>query len=406
MNLGISQTDSKPWSDEELVQLWTYRQEETAIPYSTVAQRLGRTAAACETKYRRRSKWQSRLGLVEESDKLTLAKEDMNQALADKFLASADKQKVRTGIIVDKVVAAVKPFNSVTPSPVYYPRNRKSSGSPEDMGLMLSDLHIGQMHTLQETGGVSEYNIKVFKDRLSELKDRVTDIYELHSNLYPIETLNVFMLGDNVHGMANVGKWSAAHIEEDIITQMFTGAEEIADLLHYFASMFKNVKVFCVSGNHGRASHKGVEKEHVNWDYVMYKFLEAKLSQSPQVEFDIPQCWFIEAMIRNHRFYVVHGDDVKGGNFPVKSLDTATTKVMTIRRTIPDYALAGHFHQSAELTTNYGELFLNGSFVGPDVYSLKAIQAGGKPTQKVFGIHDKRGVTWRYTLDLDTRKNR
>ncbi|MFW6129642.1 MAG: hypothetical protein ACOC56_00570, partial [Atribacterota bacterium] len=73
-------------------------------------------------------------------------------------------------------------------------------------------------------------------------------------------------------------------------------------------------------------------------------------------------------------------------------------------KTIPDYTLAAHFHSAADLTTNHGRVLVNGSFIGPDVYSLKNLQAGALAEQKIFGIHDKRGITWSYNLGLDIDK--
>jgi hypothetical protein len=104
--------------------------------------------------------------------------------------------------------------------------------------------------------------------------------------------------------------------------------------------------------------------------------------------------------IRNHKFLMVHGEDVKGKDMPVKSLMNTESRLAGILRTMPDYTLAGHFHNCAELSTNHGRVLLNGSFVGGDVYSLKNLQLGGKPEQKLFGIHDKRGITFTYNIDL------
>jgi hypothetical protein len=105
------------------------------------------------------------------------------------------------------------------------------------------------------------------------------------------------------------------------------------------------------------------------------------------------------ATIRKHKFLVLHGDDIKGGN--LKSVEEHEKKFMTMIKTIPDYTIVGHFHNAGEWSTNNGKVLINGSFVGPDMFSLKSLTRSGKPEQKIFGIHDKRGITWRYDIDLD-----
>ena len=40
-------------------------------------------------------------------------------------------------------------------------------------------------------------------------------------------------------------------------------------------------------------------------------------------------------------------------------------------------------------------------FMPGDMYSLKQLQKGSKPVQKIFGINDTRGITWSYDIALD-----
>ena len=51
-----------------------------------------------------------------------------------------------------------------------------------------------------------------------------------------------------------------------------------------------------------------------------------------------------------------------------------------------------------------GRALLNGSVVGADINSLKNICDGTGPEQKIFGIHEERGITWTYNIDLSEDK--
>jgi len=147
----------------------------------------------------------------------------------------------------------------------------------------------------------------------------------------------------------------------------------------------------------GNCAAKGVEKEYVNWDYLTYKFIEARFKDNPKVHFVVPKTWWIFTEIRNHKFLIIHGDDIRGG---LKAVEESTEKIASIIKDIPDYTIAGHFHSASDYSTNFGRVLLNGSWMGGDIFSMKSLRKANRPEQKIFGIHDKRGITWSYNLDL------
>jgi predicted phosphodiesterase len=266
---------------------------------------------------------------------------------------------------------------------------------------MLSDCHVGLEYSLEETGGVSEYNVNIFEQRMKKLTVGLTDIVELHSQLYSLPTLHIFCLGDIVAGMNDAGAWSSTYINSTIWDQVIKGYEAISDAIYYWLGLFENIKFYGVIGNHARAASKGIEKEYVNWDYVCYNYLKLRFQNNDRVQFVIPKTWWIKEKIRNHKFLMVHGDDVRPSGSHLSSLNTLSEKMVGIIKEIPDYTLAGHFHNSGEWETNNGRVILNGAFTGGDMYSLKNLQLKSRPCQRVFGIHDKRGITWSYNLHLD-----
>lgn len=392
---------SRPWTDQELETL--YAMKEDGIPYKIIAVELKRTVNACEKKYRS-TVWEDKEFFDTRKRNM---KDSFKRAHLDKIVKAhnnkLEAEKFRTDIIADKIAMSIEALPKVKKSVYSGPRNKKHISSAEDVGLMFSDAHVGHHHTLEETGGLSEYNIDIFKERIEKLKESTAEIVELHSNLYKLPTLHLFSLGDIVAGMNNSGNWSPIYINMPIYDQMIAGFEAISDMIYYWLGLFENINFYGVVGNHGRSSFPGVEKEYVNWDFLCYNFLEARFKDNPRVKFICPKTWWIMTEIRNHKFLLIHGEDVKSGSLPIQNLMKYEEKMLGIIKEIPDYTLAGHFHSAAELSTNHGRLIINSSFVGPDVYSLKKLQKGGKPEQKIFGIHDKRGITWSYNIDLSKR---
>jgi len=391
----------RPWTTEDEEILFRMRSE--GIPYRIIGVHMERTARSCEKKYQN-TDWsflyQSMTPEdIEEEGEHRVAK----AKLREKIYAAQDMKlqayKLRAEIIADRIVASTESLPKV--SVTWKPSRKKQIRTDEYVGVVLSDLHIGAHHTLEETGGISEYNEQVLKKRIENMKMAVMEIVDIHSQVRNLPELHIFCLGDIVAGSNNAGAWSATYINQPIYDQMTRGWKAIADMIYYWLPRFKKITFYGVRGNHGRCAQQGVEKDYCNWDHMSYQFLEATFKDNTNLEFVIPKAWWINTEIMNHSFLLVHGDDVRAGTLPIRGLLNFEAKMAQIIGKYPDYTLAGHFHSAAELTTNSGRVIINGAFVGSDVYSLKSVHSASPPEQKVFGIHPEHGISWTYNINLD-----
>ncbi len=393
--------NNKPWSEQELKVLYTQRQ--MGVPYRVIGQQLNRSYASCETKYNKDTDW-SKYKFIDpnaesqKQSKIQTALKDIDLSITNKI----DKFKLFADVVGDKMYKAARQLPLASPPP-YTPSNKKQRTS-EHMGLLLSDLHIGHEHNLEETGGLSEYNIKIFDERMDNLQRAVTDIKELHSNLYKIPTLHLFLLGDIVDGANTAGSWSSVWIDTPIFDQVMYGYQKISNFIHYMLTLFENVEVYCIYGNHGRIAPSGAEKKYNNFDLFCYKFIEIEHKNQPRVKFHVTKSWWMMPKILNHNFLLMHGDDVKAKNPPISSMLDVERKMAGIVKEIPNYTLCGHFHNCAEITSHNGRILMNGSFVGADVYSLENKMPGTVAEQKTFGIHPKIGITWTYNVNLQYKR--
>jgi predicted phosphodiesterase len=310
---------------------------------------------------------------------------------------------MKNDIIADKIEKSIRKLPKINISQ-YRPKRKLNSKKSEDMAVVLSDLHIGHAHTMEETGGLSEYGIDVFKRRLKNLEAAVEGIYDLHTHLYNIPTLHVMCLGDIVDGMNQAGSWSPVYIDTPIFDQMFIGVHAIAELLVKWLTVFDNVVFYGVRGNHGRIAPSGAEKDYANWDNVAYETIKLMFKDNPRIKFVVPKTWWLMESIRGKNFLLVHGDQFKPKGSPAKGLEMFSMSQWGMTGRKPDVTICGHFHESAEMTNNFGKVVVNGSFVGGDVYSIKNLQKCGRPEQKIFGINDKHGVSFRYDIDLEAKR--
>jgi hypothetical protein len=392
---------NRPWTEDEAQQLYSMRRD--GLPFNAIGAVLKRTADSCSSKYNR-TQW----SVMPFYDKVaalkdrahTQVKESFREKLITAGETKAARYRLQSEVVADALVSAVKTLPPVKYK-VYKGPSQKTEKKheSEDVGLMLSDIHIGHSHTFEETGGLSEYNKDIFLKRSELLKKGIVDIVELHSHLYDLPNLHIFCLGDIVAGMNAVGQWSHTFIDTDIMQQWAMGTSAIADMIYYWLGMFDKIYFYGVRGNHGRVAPHGIEKDVANWDILSYLMLEQMFKDNARVVFNIPRTWWMRVDIKSHKFLLVHGDDVKGRT-AILGLSNFVNKWVSVADFVPNYTLAGHFHSAAELSTPQGRLFINGSFIGGDVYSLKTIHDAARPEQKIFGIHNRRGVTWVYNIDL------
>jgi hypothetical protein len=392
------------WTDELLKDLYQLRAVD-GRPYKAIAHALNLkhtvtlTDDACRKKFRAYD-W-TKHGPVD-------AAGEAHDVQVEKVLDSvADKQELtvaRTAVLTDLFEKAIEALPQVKKC-LWKPAKKLREDRSEDVGIILSDLHVGHSHSLEDTGGISEYNFDIFTKRFANLRKALDGILDLHSTLYKLPTLRIFSLGDIVAGMNDVGSWSPLFINTPIVDQAVQGFDAIASFVNYYLTRFEHIEFYGISGNHGRAASDGVQKEHDNWDFVCHKFLQTAFRNNPRVKFHIPKSWWYMDTIRGHNFLMVHGHNLRsGGGVPVKRLADFSDKMAIITKRFPDYTLAGHFHNTATLGTSCGKAIINGSFVGPDVFCLKDIHVGGKAEQKVFGIGDKHGITWSYDINLDKER--
>jgi hypothetical protein len=311
-------------------------------------------------------------------------------------------QRARWDMLVNMVKSAITVAPPVQPCLATLPEKLADRFDPEEMGLIISDVHVGESFTMADTHGLCEYNMDVFRQRAENLKERVDSIARRHQMLYNLETLNIFSLGDIVQGLGHVGKWGPAYTEQNVVNQVFEACNVFAEMLIHWLGVFNKIKFCGVFGNHGRGAPVGLEKEMVNWDYIFYKVLELTLQNyADKIKFDIPPSWWMMPNVQGSKFLMLHADNTKSVlGLPYYGLVRGERRQIGIVGEIFDFMLCGHFHTAAEIETNTGRIIVNGSWVGGDVHSLKHMQSSSRPSQKVFGIHPKRGITWQYQVDL------
>jgi hypothetical protein len=179
-----------------------------------------------------------------------------------------------------------------------------------------------------------------------------------------------------------------------------------------------------------------MEKKFVNWDYLIYKWLEASLSQQSNIKFYVPRANFHIAESMGKKILLVHGDQARSWNgipwYGLNRLESKYRSIIDRTKSIDklweemakaglnensdpkslikfafnyvrsfDYMAVGHYHSMGEVETNSGgRIILNSSFIGGDDYSIGDLVSASTPSQKFFGINRDR-KTWSYDIELE-----
>jgi len=280
----------------------------------------------------------------------------------------------------------------------YKPDIKKSDLKKETWLQMISDFHYGLRVKPVEIGGFFEYNSKVAKKELDYLLLKTCRILKYHPN-HP-DTLIITFLGDMIDN-AIMRDNQMAMIELQVTDQIMGVTELFTDYIIALSKYFKYIKCFGVYGNHGRITQsvKGAHPKD-NFDRIVYWGMQERLRGLDNISFEFTEAQHMLIGIEDWQFWLEHGDTVRSwAGIPFYGAKREKSNISDMLNKFSekaDYTLAGHFHTDAE----FENIFMNGSFVGGDIFSVGRLRRMNIPSQTILGINKKHGVVWKRKIQL------
>lgn len=310
------------------------------------------------------------------------------------------RERNKNDLIVDAIrqtVAALPPLAPLPDVP-------KAQEDDHVAMLDIGDVHVGDKVDPALTGGLSRYDFETFKARGLRLRKAFLRILDLHRRAYPVGELYINFLGDIVTGEA-IFAGQAFQIDLPLLLQVFEGGYWFASLLRDLAGAFEAVHVRCVAGNHGRGYGRGQNHPRTNWDIALYWLLKILLSDQPNVDFEVSETSFLVYGIPGHerfRHALIHGDQARSWlGIPFYGMERTGARMTSMLGMTLDYVHAGHHHNEADWPSNRVEFLMNGSWVGGSDLSVNRLMRTSRPAQNMYFCHPRRGITARYSLQLD-----
>ena len=319
-----------------------------------------------------------------------------NRELAEKrLLEKLKKEKARTLQIMEWLEEIITPINPDTIErfvlPEIKPRDRRSE---EVMVAVIGDVHVGRK--------TPSYDVDTFIKRLEIYKHSLLKILSLHRNLYPINRLEIMFVGDIIDN-TQIFPGQPWESDAETILQLEIAYKEFARMIMEIEPNFEEININCVPGNHGRISW--TESKHTNWDMVFYKMIEIALKQYDAIHFHYPdndQKNYLIREVMGHKFLITHGNDIKQYyNLPFYGMTRHAMRWQGAIDKDIEYVIFGHFHSiNMGWDINDIHIMVNGTFISDDQWAIEKLGLKSSTKQLLFGVSRKRGITWRYGLDL------
>ncbi len=279
--------------------------------------------------------------------------------------------------------------------------------TPQHAVACFSDYHYGSRIDPQVTGGIGGYNCDIARERLVRWRDLVLRFTQMSQVLMPVPELHILALGDDIEGNGHMFGSQALQMEKSIYFQFLGFVDDVTEVLVSLLQRYQRIHIYKVFGNHGRIAARAKDNyDPDNVELMAWQVIKERCERAApgRFTFDISESFFMLVDILGWSFYLRHGDGVS-----LHSTYTGITHNKLAMNSIVgealNYMVMAHHHTASEREEEIdGTAISNGCFVGPSLLALRMRQPrANRPSQELFFVHPKHGVTHRHRLYLADR---
>jgi hypothetical protein len=331
-------------------------------------------------------------------------KERVRQLEADLKFQKAevlDAEYVRS-VILGMSEAEVEP-------PEWLARPTQAFTGPGVPTLFASDWHWGEVVDPRQIGGVNEYSVAIAQARARTLIEKTINLLKKHLVMPEYPGIVFALGGDMVSG--DIHEELSATNEMEIMPVVLDLFGVLAWCIETLADEFGRVFVPCVSGNHGRNTHKirAKGRNFTSFDWLLYQFLAKRFEGDERIRFQIPDGSDCHYTVMGHRYLLTHGDQFRssgdsmiGALGPLIRGDHKKRSRNTQIDMGYDTMLCGHWHQLIQLQ----RLIVNGSIKGYCEYAYQSNFSFEVPRQAMWITHPEHGITFSAPVNVEEARHK
>lgn len=320
---------------------------------------------------------------------LAIERAELKKLLSAKDSADAYRDVMRRSILALPVPDMLEPFQLSHDKPTH------------TWVLTLSDIHVGQKTTIESTGEMFEQSTERVKEQFDTLWKGLLRLWEIDRHGKNLSKLVILLLGDIVEG-DGMRPSQAMGIDLLVVKQAVTAADLLREFIRRTLTIFNEVEVQNVGGNHDRTSPKpgnaglGELGYADTYAWLIGEFLRMGFDDNPRLKIKNWESFFGTAIIANQRTVFEHGASFRTstgsyGGVPYYPISNAADKYRQMLDGA-DLVVFGHFHIPAVLPMGRGWQVLNGSFTPSTNWVQSSFKRVGTPTQMLLDLHPKYGL--------------
>lgn len=271
-------------------------------------------------------------------------------------------------------------------------RTKPARGNTATAIVVLSDWHVEETVTREQTANLNAFDLEVADLRIAELAKRIGVLVEHERQLVKVDRIVIAALGDFISG----------HIHEELIETCSLApmaatrwaASRLRGIIDMAAGMAREVIVVTQPGNHGRSNfgkpRKATEHDH-SFEQNAYLMLASNETR-PNVRWEIAAGYLGYLDLDGFTVRYHHGHEIRyqGGTggiaVPVHKAISAWN-----RSRPANLDIFGHWHQWGWLR---GKYVSNGSLIGMSAFALRIKAEFEAPCQSLIIVdHGRREVT-------------
>lgn len=242
--------------------------------------------------------------------------------------------------------------------------------------MQISDIHYG----LKFDNGFNTYNTDIAKQRLDAFFKNAWHKLEYAK----CSKLIICIQGDLIS--ANIRNVIRLQNQEDLIDQIINISEYLCYCINYISSLFSDVEIYFVGGNHERVTPKKEDNQPgENYIKIVKWFMAERLRHHHWIKFGSNEHGYdIESFtIFDQNVVMVHGDS--------DNLKSVVGDLSSYLHKPLDCILSGHGH-----TPNFADIqgcrvIVNGCVCGDDEYS-KSLRLTSRPSQNLCVFHENGDI--------------
>ena len=330
-----------------------------------------------------------------------------------KLYESSIKDSSKKELIIDAIREHTPAISKVPqiPHKRVSSKKQKRGLKPQTMVAPLTDTHVGDRVTYDQTTGINEYNIDIFNKRLYGWTEQLLLLYSYRRNIADVEELVIPMLGDMVSG--DIHEELARTNIGNCMEQMLNGAFLISQALMKLSQHFRKIRVAGVVGNHGRMTRKIPSKDkYMDWDHMLYQWIGAFCKDQKNIEFHIPKNFSTIIKVANRNVLIMHGDSISGGGSSA-SFTRMVGQMRGMQQQNRDWngqqsfddIMIGHFHRIDEYDIGTGALYICGTMKGSDEFTTNRLHVSSPPKHVITYWHPEHGNVGKEIIRLEKFDN-